>query len=102
MPKLTVTDASGTTTDLDAPKGLSVMEILRSNDLPVVGECEGSLACATCHVIVDPAWADRLPEISDKEEDMLDTVFDLTATSRLCCQIIMDDGLDGLAVRLPD
>ncbi|KJS40026.1 MAG: 2Fe-2S ferredoxin [Rhodospirillaceae bacterium BRH_c57] len=101
MPKLTVTDTTGKTATLDARTGLSVMETLRSNGYPVVGECEGSLACATCHVIVDPAWADRLPEISEKEEDMLDTVFDLTATSRLCCQIIMGDQLDGLAVSLP-
>lgn len=101
MPKLTVTDAAGATTTLDAKSGLSVMEILRSNDFPIVGECEGSLACATCHVIVAPDWAGRLPEIADKEEDMLDTVFDLTATSRLCCQIIMGEDLDGLAISLP-
>lgn len=101
MPKLIVTDKDGVTTTLEAEDGLSVMEVLRKSDFPVVGECEGSLACATCHVIVDPAWADQLPGITDKEEDMLDTVFNLAETSRLSCQIIMGPATDGLAVQLP-
>ena len=77
------------------------MQLARTAGLPVLGECNGSLACATCHVVVDPAWMDRLPPISDDEEAMLDTVFDLTPTSRLSCQISLTDALDGLRVSLP-
>ena len=81
--------------------GDSLMQVARAAGLPVLGECNGSLACATCHVVVDPAWADRLPPVSDDEEAMLDTVFDLRPTSRLSCQIPLSDALDGLRVSLP-
>lgn len=101
MPTITVTDAAGDVKSIEAKNGLSVMEILRDAGYPVVGECNGSLACATCHVIVDEDWADKVPEISEGEEDILDTVFNLEETSRLCCQIIMEEGLSGLGVKLP-
>ena len=65
------------------------------------GACEGSLACSTCHVIVDGAWFPKLETPTEDEEDMLDLAFDLQETSRLCCQIIMTDALDGLVVTLP-
>ena len=64
-------------------------------------ECEGSLACSTCHVIVDPNWFNRLEEPSEDEEDMLDLAFGLTPTSRLGCQIIITEDLDGLTVTVP-
>src|SRR5581483_5609911 len=81
--------------------GLSVLEIAHKNDIDIEGACEGSLACSTCHVIVDPEWYDLLKEASEDEEDMLDLAFGLTATSRLGCQIIITEELDGLTVRLP-
>ncbi|MBC7799403.1 MAG: 2Fe-2S iron-sulfur cluster binding domain-containing protein [Gemmatimonadaceae bacterium] len=81
--------------------GDSVMQLARAAGLPVLGECNGSLACATCHVIVDPDWAGRLPPQSDDEDAMLDSVFDLMPTSRLSCQIRLTDALDGIRVRLP-
>ena len=65
------------------------------------GACEGSLACSTCHVIVDPAWFKKLESPTEDEEDMLDLAFGLTQTSRLGCQIVMTDELDGLVVKLP-
>ena len=102
MATLKVTDKDGTTKDIDAPAGLSVMEILREAGYPIVGECNGSLACATCHVVVDEDWADKIPEATEKEEDILDTVFNLEETSRLCCQIMMSDELSGLAVKIPE
>ena len=80
---------------------LRIMQLARAAGLPVLGECNGSLACATCHVIVDDAWTAKLPPISEEEDAMLDTVFDLTPTSRLSCQIRLIDALDGLRVRLP-
>ncbi len=101
MPKITFVDQAGTTKDVDAPVGLSILEIAHRNDIDLEGACEGSLACSTCHVIVDQEWFDVLSEATEDEEDMLDLAFGLTHTSRLGCQIIMSDELDGLVLRLP-
>ncbi len=102
MPKMVFIDKDGNRKEVDAPLGLSVMEIAHRHDVDIEGACEGSLACSTCHVIVDPGWIARLQEPSEDEEDMLDLAFGLTETSRLGCQIIMSEELDGLTVRLPD
>jgi len=96
-----VIDGPGGETVLQGQPGDSVMQLARTAGLPVLGECNGSLACATCHVVVDPAWTSRLPPVSDEEEAMLDTVFDLSPTSRLSCQIRLSEALDGLRARLP-
>ncbi len=96
-----VTDRDGVAHALQGRPGESVMQIARAADLPVLGECNGSLACATCHVIVAPEWAPRLPDITEDEEAMLDTVFALKPTSRLSCQIRLTAELDGLRVALP-
>jgi ferredoxin, 2Fe-2S len=101
MPKMTFVERDGTHREVDAPLGLSVLEIAHRNKIDIEGACEGSLACSTCHVIVDPDWYDLLKEASEDEEDMLDLAFGLTQTSRLGCQIIMTEELDGLTVRLP-
>ena len=101
MPKMTFIDRDGTRREVDAPVGLSVLEIAHRHDIDIEGACEGSLACSTCHVIVDPDWFDLLKDASEDEEDMLDLAFGLTKTSRLGCQIIMSDELDGLTVKLP-
>jgi len=102
MPKMVFVDPDGTRHEVEAPEGLSVLEIAHRNDIDLEGACEGSLACSTCHVVIDPAWFDKLDEPSEDEEDMLDLAFGLTKTSRLGCQIIMSDDLDGLTVRLPE
>ena len=96
-----VIDGPGGETVLHGQSGDSVMQLARTAGLPVLGECNGSLACATCHVIVDPAWSSRLPPVSDEEEAMLDTVFDLSPTSRLSCQLRLSEALDGFRARLP-
>jgi ferredoxin, 2Fe-2S len=101
MPRLIFIEHDGNRREVDAPLGLSVLEIAHKNNIDIEGACEGSLACSTCHVIVDPEWYDLLKEASDDEEDMLDLAFGLTATSRLGCQIIITEELDGLVVRLP-
>ena len=101
MPKMTFIKTDGTRVEVEAPLGLSVLEIAHRNNIDLEGACEGSLACSTCHVIIDPEWYDLLEEASDDEEDMLDLAFGLTATSRLGCQIIITEELDGLTVRLP-
>ncbi len=94
-------EADGNRNEVDAPLGLSVLEIAHRNDVDIEGACEGSLACSTCHVLVDQAWYGRLTEASEDEEDMLDLAFDLTRTSRLGCQLVMTEDLDGLTVALP-
>ena len=102
MAKMVFIESDGTRKEVDAPAGATILEIAHRNNIDIEGACEGSLACSTCHVIVDPAWFDRLPESSDDEEDMLDLAFGLTLTSRLGCQLIMTEALDGLTVTLPD
>lgn len=101
MPKMVFIERDGTRREVDAPLGLSVLEIAHRHDIDIEGACEGSLACSTCHVIVDQHWYDLLTTATEDEEDMLDLAFGLTATSRLGCQIIMTDELDGLTVSLP-
>lgn len=101
MPNMTFILRDGTHKEVDAPIGLSVLEIAHRNDVDIEGACEGSMACSTCHVVVNKDWFDTLEEISEDEEDMLDLAFGLTSTSRLGCQIIITDELDGLTVALP-
>ena len=101
MPKMTFILKDGSRKEVDAPLGLSVLEIAHRNHIGIEGACEGSLACSTCHVIVDPGWYKKLKTATEDEEDMLDLAFNLTRTSRLGCQIIITEELDGLIVRLP-
>ncbi len=101
MPKMTFVERNGVGREVDAPLGLSVLEIAHKHGVDIEGACEGSLACSTCHVIVDAGWLPKLVEPTEDEEDMLDLAFDLQETSRLGCQIVMTDALDGLVVRLP-
>jgi 2Fe-2S ferredoxin len=98
---MTFITAAGERREIEAECGLSVMEIARRHDLGIEGACEGSLACATCHVIVAPEHAARLERATAEEEDMLDLAVGVCPTSRLGCQIVLTDELDGLTVRLP-
>ena len=88
--------------EVEAPAGATILEIAHNNDIDIEGACEGMLACSTCHVIVDPEWYGKLSPPEEDEEDMLDLAFGLTRTSRLGCQIVVTEALDGLTVRLPD
>ncbi|MBX7146972.1 MAG: ferredoxin family 2Fe-2S iron-sulfur cluster binding protein [Alphaproteobacteria bacterium] len=101
MPRMIFINPDGTKIEVEAPIGLSILEIAHRNSIDLEGACEGSLACSTCHIIVDPEWYDVLEEASEDEEDMLDLAFGLTRTSRLGCQIRMTEELDGLTVKLP-
>ena len=101
MPKMTFVERDGTERLVEAPMGLSVLEIAHKHGVDIEGACEGSLACSTCHVLVDPAWYGRLAKATEDEEDMLDLAFGLQATSWLGCQIVMTPELDGLVVKLP-
>ena len=86
---------------VDAPIGLSILEIAHKNNIDLEGACEGSLACSTCHVIIDPKFYKLLDSPSEEEEDMLDLAFGLQATSRLGCQIIMSEDLNGIRIIVP-
>jgi ferredoxin len=101
MPKITFIEKNGNKKTIGAPNGISLLECAHQNDIDLEGACEGSLACSTCHIIVSPEFFDKLPEASEAEQDMLDLAFGLTHTSRLGCQIILSDELDGLEVSLP-
>ena len=101
MPKMIFIERGGVRREVEAPVGLSVLEIAHRNGIDIEGACEGSLACSTCHIIVDPEWYELLKDATEDEEDMLDLAFGLTQTSRLGCQIIMTEELDGLTVTLP-
>ena len=76
------------------------MEIIRDHGLPIKAECGGACACATCHVYVDPGWASKLVPPTDEEIDMLDQAFQVNECSRLSCQILMREDLDGLKITL--
>ena len=102
MPRLIFIEPGGARHQIEAPSGLSVMQVARMHDLGIEGTCDGSIACATCHVIVAPEHALRLGAASAEEEDMLDLATGVRPTSRLGCQIVMTEELDGLTVHLPD
>jgi 2Fe-2S ferredoxin len=101
MPKMTFIERNAVPREVDAPVGLSVLEVAHKHGVDIEGACEGSLACSTCHVIVDAAWFPKLAKPTEDEEDMLDLAFGLEKTSRLGCQIVISDALDGLVVKLP-
>lgn len=104
MVKLTFVGPDGSQTQIDAPEGQSVMKAAVANDVDgIVGECGGSMMCATCHCYVDEAWADRVGERADGEDDMLEgAASEVTPHSRLSCQIKLTPELDGLVVHLPE
>ncbi len=101
MPNIIFIMPDGSEKNVNAPNGISLLEVAHRNEVPLEGACEGSLACSTCHVIVDEAFYSKLPGATDDEEDMLDLAFGLTHTSRLGCQIMMNDSLEGLKVTVP-
>ena len=98
--KIFVIDYTGREHALDAVEGWRVMEIIREYGLPIKAECGGACACATCHVYVDEDWLGKIPVMRDDEEEMLDEAFDIQDNSRLSCQIILDEALNGLRITL--
>ncbi len=101
MTKIIFIEPNGDEKTIEAENGLSLLEVAHNNGIDLEGACEGSLACSTCHIIVEKNFFDNLPEPSEEEEDMLDLAFGLTHTSRLGCQIIINDKLEGMKVRIP-
>ena len=103
MPKITYIEHNGKNHTIEVANGLSVMEGAVQNNIPGIdADCGGSMACATCHVYVKEDWFNKLPKKEDGEEDMLDMAFEPKKNSRLSCQIMVTDELDGLQVNLPE
>ena len=103
MPKITYIKHNGKSHTIDVPKGLSVMEGAVQNNIPGIdADCGGSMACATCHVYVKEEWFDKLPKKEDGEEDMIDMAYEPNKFSRLSCQLIVSNELEGLVVNLPE
>ena len=100
--KIYVTDQDGKRHELDAVEGWRLMEIIREHGLPIKAECGGACCCATCHVYVSDEWLDKLYSMRDDEDEMLDETFDREDNSRLSCQLIMSEDLNGLEVTLAD
>ncbi len=102
MPTITIVDPQGHASEFEVAAGLSILEIARMKSVDVEGQCEGSLACSTCHVLLDAESYRKAPAASEEEQDMLDAVATgLTATSRLGCQVRVTESLSGMVVTLP-
>ena len=101
MPRIAFISADGGRREIDAETGRSVLEIAWAHGIEVEGACEGAMACSTCHVILSEADYDRLPPSSEDEEDMLDLAWGVTPGSRLGCQIVVTEALDGIELALP-
>lgn len=93
--------AGGEEVEAEAQPGAILLDVAQAAGMPLEGTCEGQMACSTCHVIVAPEWFDRLRPASEEEEDMLDLAAGACRTSRLACQIVLGQALDGLAVAIP-
>lgn len=99
MPKINFVLPDGARREVDVENGYSVMEAAVNNNIEgIVAECGGACACATCHSYIDEAWLNKLPEMDDMEDSMLDAAYDRKDNSRLTCQLEMNDSLDGLVV----
>ena len=99
--KVTFLTSEGERVDAQGEPGDSLLRVAQAAGMPLEGTCEGQMACSTCHVVVDKDWFDRLPDASEEEEDMLDLAAGVRRTSRLSCQIVLAEELDGLTVAIP-
>ena len=103
MPKLIITDRSGKKSEIEYDSNFTLMETLRDNGYDIEASCGVCCACATCHVYIDEKWTNKLKNMDDEEESMLDQAFDVKNNSRLSCQIELSEELDGLEIEIaPD
>ena len=103
MPKITYLDNQGNSKTINVDNGLTVMEGAIQNDIPGIdADCGGSMACATCHVYVEEKWLNKIPKAEEEEVDMIDMAYEPKKNSRLSCQLIVSDELDGLIVKTPE
>ncbi len=103
MPVITFIEFNGQEHEVDVDSGVSLMEAATSNDVPGIdADCGGACACATCHIMVEPEWQDKVGERHQAEEGMLALAVDVAANSRLACQVVVSDELNGLRVKMPE
>ena len=103
MPKITYRDSQGNSKSIEVDNGLTVMEgAIQNNITGIDADCGGSMACATCHVYVEEKWLDKLPKAEDAEVDMIDMAYEPKKNSRLSCQLIVSEELEGLTVTTPE
>ena len=103
MAKITYKDFQGNSKTINVNNGLTVMEGAIQNEIPGIdADCGGSMACATCHIYIKDEWFDKIPKAEDAEVDMIDMAYEPKKNSRLSCQIIVSDKLDGLEVTTPE
>lgn len=103
MTKITFIEHNGKEHTIDGENDMTLMEVAVKNRIPGIdADCGGACACATCHVFVEPEWFEKTGQAKESEEDMLDFAFDVRENSRLSCQIVVSDELDGLVVRIPE
>ena len=103
MSKITYKDFKGNSKTIDVENGLSIMEGAIQNDIPGIdADCGGAMACATCHVYVEEEWFDKIPKAEEAEVDMIDMAYEPKKNSRLSCQIIVTDKLEGLVIKMPE
>lgn len=103
MPRMTFISWGGIRKEVTSDRNTTVMRLAQENNVVgIIGSCGGSLSCATCHVYIDDGWLDSIPRPSEEEEFMLEYAKDARPGSRLSCQILLTDELDGLVVRLPE
>ena len=101
MTKVNFIEKNGVKKEISTDSKTTLLHLAQANDIEMEGACEGSMACSTCHVIVADEWYAKLPPPTEAESDMLDLTYGVSRTSRLACQIVLTEGLDGLTVRLP-
>ncbi len=103
MPKITYIEQNGNSKTIEVDNGLTVMEGAIQNNIPGIdADCGGGMACATCHVYVEDSWLNKLPKAEDAEQDMIDMAYKPNKNSRLSCQIVVSDEIDGLTVTTPE
>ena len=103
MSKITYKDFKGNSKTIDVENGLSIMEGAIQNDIPGIdADCGGAMACATCHVYVEEEWFDKIPKAEEAEVDMIDMAHEPKKNSRLSCQIIVTEKLEGLVIKTPE
>lgn len=102
MPTVRFIQPNAEVVEVEAHVGETLLEVTRRHGIYLEGACEGSLACSTCHVIISPEWYEKLPPASCEEDDMLDLAYGLTKYSRLGCQVVMTEDLDGIMVTIPE
>ena len=101
MVRVRLVGRNGEVIEAEGEPGTPLLDVAQAAGMPLEGTCEGQMACSTCHVVVAQEWFDKLPAAVEEEEDMLDLAAGVTRTSRLSCQIVLNERLDGLEVRIP-